>query len=199
MTSSAAENDESKHINARKHYCCTFGPFQKGKMQIIEPFHQNRLKNMAPLQPSLIGRAKDKYKLVQDVLTNKASRLVTLTGMPGVGKSSLLLSTLQWMEERSLLRGGQIYYNARDISCTVIFTRKLCNKLLTENNKLFKSMIPAHLDCNKQPMKVLKLIIAKLVRIEGDILLVVDNAEDLIQKDKTNFRKLISYFLQRVP
>ena len=44
-------------------------------------------------------------------------------------------------------------------------------------------------------MKVLKLIISKLIRIEGDILLVIDNAEDLIHKDKTNFRKLVSYFL----
>lgn len=114
--------------------------------------------------------------------------------MPGVGKSSLVLSTLQWMEERSLLKGGSIYYNSRDISCCELFTRKLCNKLIKENRKLFKSII-SHLDCNKQPMKVLKLIISKLIRIEGDILLVIDNAEDLIHKDKTNFRKLVSYFL----
>ena len=48
-------------------------------------------------------------------------------------------------------------------------------------------------------MKVLKLILTKIVRVEGDILLVIDNAEDLIQNDKSNFRKLVSYFLQRIP
>ena len=102
------------------------------------------------------------------------------------------------MEERCLLRGGSIYYNARDIQCCVTFTRKLCNKLINENSELFQSSLQ-HLDCDKQPMKVLKLIITKMIRIEGDILLVIDNAEDLIQKDKTNFRKLVSYFLQRIP
>lgn len=48
-------------------------------------------------------------------------------------------------------------------------------------------------------MKALKLIITKMYRIEGDILLVIDNAEDLIRQDKKNFRKLVSYFLQRLP
>ena len=44
-------------------------------------------------------------------------------------------------------------------------------------------------------MKLLKLIISRLIRIEGDILLIIDNCEELIQYDKTNFRKLVSYFL----
>lgn len=48
-------------------------------------------------------------------------------------------------------------------------------------------------------MKALKLIMTKLIRIEGDLLFVIDNAEDMIQKDKTNFRKLVSYFLQLIP
>ena len=56
--------------------------------------------------------------------------------MPGVGKSSLVLSTLEWVGERSLLRGGAIYFNARDINCSVIFTRKLCNQLAKDNPKL---------------------------------------------------------------
>ena len=47
-------------------------------------------------------------------------------------------------------------------------------------------------------MQALKSIISKLSRIEGDILFVIDNSEDLIQKDRSNFRKLVSYFLQRV-
>lgn len=84
--------------------------------------------------PNLIGRARDKYKLVNNVMTSKMARLVTLTGMPGVGKSSLVQSTLQWMEERGLLRGGSIYYNARDIDCSMVFARKLCKKLFEENS-----------------------------------------------------------------
>ena len=47
-------------------------------------------------------------------------------------------------------------------------------------------------------MQMLKSIIAKISLIEDDILLVIDNAEDLIKIDRPNFRKLIAYLLQRV-
>ena len=66
--------------------------------------------------------------------------------------------------------------------------------MVTENPQLVQSFLP-NVDSNKEPMQALKSIIAKLSRIEGDILLVIDNSEDLIVKDKNNFRKLISYFL----
>ena len=111
------------------HFCSIFGPFESGNLEIIEPV-SIYLKNTAPFQPTLFFRAVDKFKLVQNIINNKASRLITLSGMPGVGKSSLVLSTLQWMEQRFLLRGGSIYYNARDILCSVTFTRKLCNQLI---------------------------------------------------------------------
>ena len=54
-------------------------------VEIITP----TLRNTAPVKSNLIGRARDKYKLVNNIMTSKLSRLVTLTGMPGVGKSAL--------------------------------------------------------------------------------------------------------------
>ena len=43
------------------------------------------------------------------------------------------------------------------------------------------------------------MILSKIASIDNDILFVIDNAEDLIQNDKSNFKTLISMILQRVP
>ena len=48
-------------------------------------------------------------------------------------------------------------------------------------------------------MTVFNLILTKLALIEGQILIVIDNAEDLIKNDKNDFKMLISMILQRVP
>lgn len=46
---------------------------------------------------------------------------------------------------------------------------------------------------------IFNLILTKINIIDGNILLVIDNAEDLITKDKNDFKILISLILQRVP
>ena len=73
-------------------------------------------------------------------MNDKSSRILNLIGMPGVGKSSLVLGTLEWIEERNMLRGGMIYKNARDISCSIVFARKLCNHLMSNYPNLFQSL-----------------------------------------------------------
>ena len=59
----------------------------------------------------LIGREKDTSKLVEKILSNKTQNLITLIGLPGVGKSALARKALQFIEERDLLAGGQILVN----------------------------------------------------------------------------------------
>ena len=48
-------------------------------------------------------------------------------GLPGVGKSSLVKATLQYIQDRSLLRGGLIIIDARSIGSCELFVRKLNN------------------------------------------------------------------------
>ena len=49
-----------------------------------------------------------------------------------------------------------------------------------------------------EPIKTLESILAKIAIIEGDILLVIDNTEELIINERTNFCMLISMMLTRV-
>ena len=108
--------------NTGVHKCSTFGPFQKGKYKIDRPF-EVQLKNLAPKVPSLRGRQKDMFKIIQKVLNSKGSRLFTLMGLPGIGKSSLIANTLDYISERSLLKGGSIFINARGITDCEVFLR----------------------------------------------------------------------------
>ena len=44
-------------------------------------------------------------------------------------------------------------------------------------------------------MTVFNLVLTKLAMIDGQILIVIDNAEDLIKNDKNDFKMLISMIL----
>ena len=57
------------------------------------------------------------------LLNSKTSRLFNLIGWPGTGKSALVASMLDYISERSLLKGGSIYFNARNISICEVFVK----------------------------------------------------------------------------
>ena len=58
-------------------------------------------------------------------------------GMPGVGKSSLMMNTLHFIADRELLKGGSIFVNARNLTVCEVFLREFVNKLIEENSTLF--------------------------------------------------------------
>ena len=49
-----------------------------------------------------------------------------------------------------------------------------------------------------EPVKTLQAILAKIYIIDGDIVLVIDNAEELIVNERSDFSMLISMMLTRV-
>ena len=179
------------------HKCSVFGPFQKGKYKVEKPF-EVQLKNMAPKVTSLKGRQKDMFKIIQQILKQNGSRLLTLMGLPGIGKSSLIANTLDYISERSLLKGGSIYINARGITDCEVFLRNFNTNLISDNPILF-GKAKNQSQHKQQSITIFNLILTKISIIDGNILLVIDNAEDLITKDKNDFKILISLILQRVP
>jgi predicted AAA+ superfamily ATPase len=78
------------------------------------------------------------YHLITKI-TSPLNHLITLMGLPGVGKSSLIKATLQYIQDRSLLRGGLILTNAQSISNCELLVRTLNNQLISENPFMFGS------------------------------------------------------------
>ena len=77
------------------------------------------------------------FKIIEKILNAKGSRLFTLMGLPGIGKSSLIANTLDYISERSLLKGGSIFINARGITDCEVFLRNFNQLMISENPILF--------------------------------------------------------------
>jgi len=81
------------------------GPYPKGE---IEEICSNvRFKYQIAKQSDFVGRNEDLYKLA-NYLTQK-HRLITVTGLPGIGKSSICKQLGYFFSERDFFRDGVIF------------------------------------------------------------------------------------------
>ena len=129
--------------------------------------------------PNLRGRQKDMFRVIDKLLNSKNSRLFNLIGWPGTGKSALVSSVLDYISERGLLKGGSIYFNARNINMCEMFIRNFNQVLISENPTLF-GITRERYQLKQEPIKTLQSILSKIAIIDGDIVLVIDNAEEVI-------------------
>ena len=60
-------------------------------------------------------------------MSNKEGRLLTIKGVAGVGKSSLIQNVLQFISERGLIKGGSVLFNARAIVRVENFMKEFNN------------------------------------------------------------------------
>lgn len=140
-------------------------------------------------------------------MSAKSSRLLTLLGLPGIGKSSLVRKTIQHISERMLLPGGYIIINVRGIKDCEVFLRTFNQQVITEDNPMFYFTLGQALEqgrsMQQDSLTITDLILEKIASLEQKVLLVIDNAEDLITFDKTthknSFKQIVKYFLNQVP
>lgn len=77
------------------HKCDFFGDGLIGNYILQEPF-EVAFKTPLLRVPELIGRQKDMYTLVSKIMSFNY-HLITLIGLPGVGKSAVVKSTMQYI------------------------------------------------------------------------------------------------------
>ena len=134
---------------------------------------------------------------MEKLLSDKKSRLFNLIGWPGMGKSALIASVLDYINERGLLKGGIIYFNAKNLSFVELFIRNFNQVLISENPKLF-SFTTDRNQLKNQPLKTFMSILEQIALIKHDIVIVIDNVEELIANERIDFQRLISMILTRV-
>ena len=69
-----------------------------------------------PPKTQIIGRTEEQAQLLVKLLSPDTTRLLTITGFPGTGKSALACSTLHFVQERGLFAGGCVYVDCRGVS-----------------------------------------------------------------------------------
>ncbi len=98
-------------------------------------------------------------------MSPKSSRLLTLLGLPGIGKSSLVRKTIQHIIERKLLPGGYIVLNVRGIKDCEVFLRAFNKCLVKHNPLLFDVLRTSKDDCKKgqqESLSITDLILGKI-------------------------------------
>jgi Cdc6-like AAA superfamily ATPase len=101
-------------LESNPHFCDVFGPFPKGKFKETNT-NKSMFNKIPPIVPQLIGRQKDMFKIISKVLSPIQSRMITLMGLPGIGKSAIVRNMLHHIHERGLLQGGTIEVDCRGV------------------------------------------------------------------------------------
>ena len=69
-------------------------------------------------------------------MSEKSSRLITLLGLPGVGKTALIRNTVHYIQERRLFQGGCIFSNAQNIKDAKDYVSALISQVIKETRDI---------------------------------------------------------------
>eukprot|EP00826_Nyctotherus_ovalis_P058231 TRINITY_DN798_c0_g1_i2.p1 TRINITY_DN798_c0_g1~~TRINITY_DN798_c0_g1_i2.p1 ORF type:complete len:1311 (-),score=269.74 TRINITY_DN798_c0_g1_i2:1305-5237(-) len=126
-----------------------------------------------------VGR---KTELHNAICLVRCSRIVTIKGLAGIGKSSMAKTLAHFFMERRTFSDGVIFISARGIEST--------NVLLTQ------LLISAKCAPCTPKSKTESILVALE---DKEILLIIDNAEDTLNKDKFKFLNMIQTLLNKLP
>lgn len=106
-------------------------------------------------------------------------RLVTIKGVPGIGKTSLAKQVGFFLQDRITFRNGIIYQSVRGL------------------NGVDSAISQIHFELFNKPAPRGQGLQAITKFLEHrEVLFIIDNAEDLLQTDQEGFRNMIRHILQ---
>ena len=93
-------------------------------------YRKTLLRDKIPPLSTLIGYEKERQILIEEFFVPKdKNRLYSITGCPGVGKSTLARHTINFIQERKFFEGGCIYVDCNNIKEYSVFLRSLIEKI----------------------------------------------------------------------
>ena len=132
---------------------------------------------------SFIGRNQDIYNILKEL---QKTRLITLTGEPGIGKTSVAKFIANYIKARKweFLKNGVIFMNVINCSSTPILKHKFVNSF---REGLGKTVIK--ISEKKDTEMLFNEVLNTISRIE--VLLIIDDAEDLLRTSKDMLKLFI--------
>lgn len=154
-----------------------------------------------------MGRESDLFNLVQKIATS-GKRLISVVGVPGIGKSVLVRQAIHFFDDRKQFTGGIVLIQAKGVESTENLKKMLiCNVLSEISDETLKKSIRETAITQPEALigHVIDYIKSKeaIQKSKGGIygsrsrrfLLVFDNVEELMKSSLGNFRKLLSTML----
>jgi len=152
---------------------CVFAEAPAGPL--IDLSSSLALSNLSVRRENFTGRALDICKVVNSLLNH---RFVTLVGAPGIGKSEIAIETARWCHFRNLFPDGVLLVRLESASSPEVLREQISVSLKIET-KDYKELSYA-----LSPRKVLILM---------------DNAEDILISDPDGFRSKLELILRSCP
>lgn len=165
--------------------------------------------NFPAAPKNLLGRESDLFNLVQKIASN-TKRLVSVVGVPGIGKSSLVRRAIHFFDNRKLFTGGIVLIQAKGVESTENLKKLIICSIISEisDEKIKQSIRETAIT---HPEALINNVIdylkskEKILPSKGGIygsrsrpfLLVFDNVEGLMKKEQKQFRKLLSVLLDQ--
>ena len=144
------------------------------------------LKGIPSRVDTIVGRSED----VKNVLAMlRVSRMVTITGEPGMGKSALAKEVANYLKDREgqLFKNGVLFINVVNCSTYQMLISRLVQVFVTNTGRLIK-----HLD-HKTSENLFSEVIAGIEK--KSMLLIIDEADDLLSIDKSILREFLERLL----
>ena len=107
-------------MRPKKHKCTVFGPFGKGNIENVanEPMFRIETSKVE----DFLGRRKELQEIISDIFSN---RLVTIKGIPGIGKTTVAKAIVHFLDERRSFKDGIISLSLRGLDQTNMMITRL--------------------------------------------------------------------------
>lgn len=108
--------------------CLPLGPFQEGTLKNMDkaPTFWVELKGFQPYQ--IVGRSRDLFETIKRLL-DRNSRLCTIWGKPGIGKSSLAKCVVCRLQERKSFSDGILSVDLNPLSTTEKILKEISRQI----------------------------------------------------------------------
>ncbi|CDW71451.1 UNKNOWN [Stylonychia lemnae] len=174
------------------HRCKIFGTLKQGDLEWLDP--KPRFKDYPAKVDNFIGRQKEMYEIIHNIYNH---RLVTMIGLPGIGKTSISKNAVHYIIERKIFKQGVIFMQLKGYLSFELFMKKLVVNFVLQNFELDSDQAKEIQNSNIE--QLLQISLHFLKEQEENLLLVFDNVEDLLTHDKQAFRIFINDLLMQIP
>jgi Cdc6-like AAA superfamily ATPase len=168
---------KTKSTLEKEHHCAAITVFKGKPKRIGAVENKIRLnKNIPPPVESFIGRNQDVCQVLREL---QKTRLITLTGEPGIGKTAVAKTIANYLKlrEGEFIKNGVMFLNVINCASTTMLKHKFIKAFREGIGKSLIKMAE-----KKDTEAMFNEVLHTLSNIE--ILVVIDDAEDLLRTSK---------------